>query len=75
MDKDMACLRDLWGTIDPESPIGCESALSRETREREANKEKRKVAKALATAREKAKEAARQGRQVDRRTAHFLQRR
>jgi len=75
MPRDMHCLLDLWSTIDPTSPIGRESALTRATREREAQAGRRRLAKQLAAARDKAAAARAQGRSVDRRTAHFLNKR
>ena len=56
MDKDMRCLRDLWQTIDPESPIGHPSSLTNETRRRNDAEEARR----LNTQREKALMKARQ---------------
>jgi hypothetical protein len=75
MPRDMHCLLDLWNTIDPTSPIGRESALTRATREREVHAGRRRLAKQVAAARDKAAAARAQGRSVDRRTAHFLNKR
>jgi hypothetical protein len=72
MRSDMECLRDLWSTIDPECCIGRESQLSLETRERESRKQRHKVSKLVEAAKKKARVAQANGRQVDKRTAHFL---
>jgi hypothetical protein len=75
MQQDMHCLLDLWKTIDPTCAIGRDSALTTATREREAQAGRRRLAKQVGKAREKAAAARAQGRSLDRRTIHFLNKR
>ena len=72
MHKDMECLRDIWATIDPRSPIGNLSALSHETRRRHDALERRKLIAKREAALRKANELQRTGQPIPRQLSHFL---
>ena len=72
MNKDMECLRDIWATIDPSSPIGNLSALSRETRRRHDALAHRKLIAKREAALRKAKELCRIGQPIPCHLSHFL---
>jgi hypothetical protein len=72
MPKDMQCLRDLWKTIDPNSSIGCESKLTRDTGRTHDKAFFNRIVEQRTAACAKARDAARRGVQLDRGTAHFI---
>ena len=72
MPKDMQCLRDLWKTIDPTSPIGRESKLTQDTRRAHDKVFFSRMVEQRTAACAKARDAARRGMQLDRATAHFI---
>ena len=72
MNKDMEILRDIWKTIDPESPIGRESGLTLQTRLRHFRAEQNRIGKLRLEAARKAERLRAHGMEVPPKLAHFL---
>lgn len=72
MNKDMEILRDIWKTIDPESPIGRESGLTLQTRVRHFRAEQNRIGKLRLEAARKAERFRTRGMEVPPKLAHFL---
>ncbi len=72
MDRDMRCLRDLWQTIDPESPIGYPSSLTNETHRRHDAEEHQRLNVQREKALMKARQYQRRNQPLPNKLAHFL---
>ena len=72
MNKDMEILRDIWKTIDPESPIGRESGLTLQTRLHHSRVEQNRIGKLRLEAARKAERFRARGMEVPPKLAHFL---
>ena len=72
MPKDMHCLCDLWKTIDPTNPIGCESKLTQDTHRAHDKVFFNHMVEQRTAACAKALDAARREVQLDRAIAHFI---